>query len=436
VHLEADSPLVREACLLPSQAGLEGCTAVVVPEPDALAAQKTPLLVKRFWEVVEVASASAPEPYRAGALVTLTEPLPRGAGGELDRARVAELAAAWPGSLASPSLAEDAGHPRALRFLERLDQVLEAPGPYRPEQHFELDLGLDSLDLVQIRLLLSDEFGVELDDEELWRFQTVGQAIEAVVQATPESEPGPGERDYAWGAQLRAPAAVPLDERFNMGRWGIRRWCSSFGMLMIALFAKLWFRLEVRGREHLPEGPFLLCPNHQSLLDSPLVYGAFPVALVHGLVFVAYGPYFHEGPLSILVRMGRLILTGEADNVGDSMRCAFDALRRGWSVVIFPEGNCSFDGSLLPAFPGVGLLACEGQVPIVPVLYEGSGAVCSPRHPGFGRAKISITIGEPFEPPPREGAGRAEWQSVAERWREEVLALRNERRLSARDASV
>ena len=345
-------------------------------------------MVKRFWEVVEVASAAAPQPYRAQRLVVLTEPLPR-----------------------------------------------DAAGPCRPEQHFELDLGLDSLDLVQIRLLLSDEFGVELDDEDLWRTQTVGQALEAVVLATPPAEASPSEHDYAWATQLRLPPKVPLDERFTMERWVFRRWAASFGMLMIALFAKLWFRLEVRGREHLPDGPFLLCPNHQSLLDSPLVYGAFPLALVHRLVFVAYGPYFHTGPLSILVRMGRLILTGEADNVGDSMRCAFDALGRGWSVVIFPEGNCSYDGELLPAFPGVGLLACEAQVPIVPVLYEGSGVVCSPRHPGFGRAKITITVGEPFDPPPREGAKRTEWQGVAERWREEILALRAERELSLRDAS-
>jgi long-chain acyl-CoA synthetase len=313
--------------------------------------------------------------------------------------------------------------------LARLEQVLEAPGPYRPEQHLELDLELDSLDLVQVRLLLADEFGVELADEEVWRLQTIGDALSAVVATPPPASVS--KEDYSWPAQLRAPPQTSLDERFTMDRSGLKRWCASLGMLLIALFAKLWFRLEVRGKEHLPEGPFLLCPNHQSLLDSPLVYGAFPLALVHRLVFVAYGPYFHEGPLAILVRMGRLILTGEAGNVGDSMRCAFDALQRGWSVVIFPEGNCSFDGSLLPAFPGVGLLACEAQVPIVPVLYEGSGAVCSPRHPGFGRAKITITIGAPFSPPPREEAKRAEWQGVAERWREEILSLRASNNTSA-----
>lgn len=418
-----------EACLLPSEAGLAGCTAVVVPTPAELAAQKTPLLVKRFWEVVEVATASAPEPFRAGRLVVLTEALPRSASGQLDRERIAALAAAWPRSLnPEPTGPLD---PRAERLLTRLEEVLEAPGPYRIEHHLELDLALDSLDLVQLRLVLAEEFGAELSDEELWRVQTMGDVVRAALDAAPAEAPvGEG---YDWPTQLRAPAKVPLDERFTMDRSGLRRWCASLGMLLIALFARLWFRLEVRGKERLPDGPFLLCPNHQSLLDSPLVYGAFPLALVHRLVFVAYGPYFHEGPLSILVRMGRLILTGEADNVGDSMRCAYDALQRGWSVVIFPEGNCSFDGSLLPAFPGVGLLACEAQVPVVPVLYEGSGAVCSPRHPGFGRAKITITVGEPFAPPPREGARRAEWQGVAERWREEVLALRTAAKTSSND---
>lgn len=374
-----------------------------------------------MWEVVEVAAATAPERIRVEALVASEEALARDASGQLDRAAVAEFAKGWPASLARDAPID---HPTALRLLERLGAVLEAPGPYRAEQHFEIDLGLDSLDLVQIRLLLAEEFGVEISDRELWRFQTVGDAIRQVVAADAASPEA--EADCAWSKLLRDPAEVSLDERFNMDRRGVRRWCASLGMLAITLFAKLWFRVELRHAERLPEGPFLFCPTHQSLLDSVLIYGVFPQALVRRLAFVAYGPYFHEPPLSILVRMGRIILTGEAGSVGDSMRLAYDALQRDWPLVIFPEGNCSYDGSILPAFPGVGLLACEAQVPVVPVLYEGSWRTCSPRHPGLHRTKITITIGEPFSPPPREGVGRAQWQGVADQWREAILAMRAE----------
>lgn len=429
-HLAGSSPLAREVCVLPREGqALAGATVVIVPEPATLAEQKTPLLLKRMYEVAEVGTASYVEPFRPDRVIVPEGPLARTPAGELDREAIAALAARWP---EQPATLQPT-HPAALRFLERLGEVLSVPGPYAPQQHFEVDLALDSLDLVQLRALLADEFGVTVTDEELWQLQRVEDAlrlVEAAAGAGPTEPPKPTEPpepapDYTWAKRLREPAQVPLDERFTMNRRGFRRLMASLGMYLLRILATVFFRLRVRHTERLPkDGPFLLCPTHLSLLDSPLVYAAFPNAVVHKTVFIAYGPYFHTGPLSLLVRPGRLILTGEADNVGDSMRLAFDALQRGWNVVVFPEGRCSYDGEIMDVFPGVGLLAAEAQVPVVPVLYEGSSGVCSPRHPGLGAPKIKITVGEPLPPP--TGTSREDYQGMAERWREVVLAMRAE----------
>ncbi|MBL4850044.1 MAG: 1-acyl-sn-glycerol-3-phosphate acyltransferase [Planctomycetes bacterium] len=426
-HLDADSPLIQEVCVLPADpAGRLGdCTLVVVPNPDVLQAQKTPLALKRMWEVVEVAAATSPHPLQITKLVVVEGPLPRTPEGVVARAEVAEFARVWPAGAAHDAPAD---HPQAVRLLERLEAILDAPGPYTPAQHFEVDLGLDSLDWVQIRLLLSEEFSVAIPDDELWRFQTVADVVQLVVAAPSNpTDPAP-EVDYSWAARLREPAAVPLDERFTMDR--ARRWIrhltASFGMFCIYVVSRFMFRLEIVNEERLPkEGPFLLCPTHQSLLDSPLLYAAFPGWLIHRTVFVAYGPYFHAAPQSWLVRMGRLILTGAADNIADSMRLSWEGLQRGWAVVIFPEGNCSYDGSIMPAFPGVGLLACDAQVPIVPVLYQGSRNTCSPQRPGVRRTKIRVVVGEPLQPLSGEN-GRADWQAMADQWREAAIALQAE----------
>lgn len=429
-HLADNSPLAREVCVLPGVGGLEGATVVIVPEPSQLAVQKTPLLLKRMCEVVEVGSAAYVEPFRPGRVVVLAGPLARTSAGELDRAAIAALAESWPAQAAS---LEGASHPACARFLARLSEVLPLPGPYAPEQHFEVDLAIDSLDLVQLRALLADEFGVTIPDDELWRLQRVEDALRLVQAAADasatvrhEAKPEPEPEAYTWAKRLREPPAVSLDERFTMNRRGFRQLVASLGMYLLRVLATIFFRLEVHHTERLPkEGPYLLCPTHLSLLDSPLVYAAFPNAVVHKTVFIAYGPYFHTGPLSLLVRMGRLILTGEADNVGDSLRLAYDGLRRGWNVVVFPEGRCSYDGEIMNAFPGVGLLAAEAQVPVVPVLYEGSSGVCSPRHPGLGAPKIRITVGQPLAPP--SGTSREDYQAMADRWRAAVLALKAER---------
>ena len=78
------------------------------------------------------------------------------------------------------------------------------------------------------------------------------------------------------------------------------------------------------------------------------------------------------------------------------------------------------------ARPGVGLLACEAQVPIVPVLYHGSSGTYSPLNPGFHLPKIRIVVGEPILPPPTKAFERADYQAMADRWREAVQGLEAE----------
>lgn len=409
-HLVASSPLLEDACLLPAAGGW---TAVLRPRSSELAAQQVLRARARLREACDAALATAPGPaLRVERVVVAGDPLPRGADGEHDLAAVAGLLAASPAP--SPPLT-----PAARRLLERLPAVVGRPGPLAAGQRLEDDLGLDSLDLIVVRELLEREFGVRVADDEVWRLQTVGDLLERVREATPREAPEPG-----WAARLRAPAAAPLERRFTFPRRGLRHLVASLGMLGLRLFARLFFRLELVHAERLPrEGPFLLCPTHASLLDSPLIYAAFPLALVHRTVFLAFGPYFRRAPLSILVRMGRLILTGEGGSVADSLRVAFDALQKGLVVCIFPEGNCSPTGAVAAARPGVGLLACAARVPVVPVLYVGSSGTVSPRRPGLWPVKIRVVVGQPLPPPAPGEDGRLAWQAVADRWREAVLEL-------------
>jgi 1-acyl-sn-glycerol-3-phosphate acyltransferase len=52
---------------------------------------------------------------------------------------------------------------------------------------------------------------------------------------------------------------------------------------LLRLISKVFFRLEVYGRERLPAaGPFVLCPNHESFLDGPLVSAALPFHILEG----------------------------------------------------------------------------------------------------------------------------------------------------------
>jgi len=127
-----------------------------------------------------------------------------------------------------------------------------------------------------------------------------------------------------------------------------------------------------------------------------------------------------------MVRGCRLILTGDAVSALDSLRLCHQALGRGDAVCVFPEGIRSTKAGLMPAHPGIGMLACEAQAPIVPILIEGSEATLSPPSPGFHFCRIRVVVGDPIQPPGGDCFTLADYQAVADGWREAVLRLRNE----------
>jgi 1-acyl-sn-glycerol-3-phosphate acyltransferase len=69
------------------------------------------------------------------------------------------------------------------------------------------------------------------------------------------------------------------------------------------------------------------------------------------------------------------------------------------------------------------MLACEAQAPIVPISIEGSEATMSPPHPGFHLCKMRVVVGEPIMPPRGDDFSVADYQALADRWREAVSRL-------------
>ena len=166
-----------------------------------------------------------------------------------------------------------------------------------------------------------------------------------------------------------------------------------------AYHARLWARfglamnltsVELRGAEHLPDGPFILMSNHQSNFDILSLLAAMPrriywIAKKELFDIPIFGPSMRRGGYIPLDRSdGRKALK--------SMENAATIIRQGSSVVMFPEGTRSRDGRLLPFKRGGFMLAVRAGVPVIPVTINGSGRV----NPGgvirLYSGNISITL--------------------------------------------
>jgi len=129
---------------------------------------------------------------------------------------------------------------------------------------------------------------------------------------------------------------------------------------------------HVTGKEHLPkEGAFILAPNHLSYFDPPLV-GAFVPRRVH---FFAKQELFDAPILGFLVRRVNVhpVKRGAFDR--NAIRTAVAVLKDGNPLTVFPEGTRGSRDTFLAPKPGIGMIARQAEVPIVPCYMEGTDTV-------------------------------------------------------------
>lgn len=176
-------------------------------------------------------------------------------------------------------------------------------------------------------------------------------------------------------------------------------------------FMRLYFRLESRGREHVPRrGPVLLVANHSSALDPPLVGGACP----RQLSFLAKAELFDIPVFGRLIRAlnARPLRREGADAA--ALRTALRLLGEGAALLVFPEGTRGPEGTLREPKPGAAMLAVLSGVPVVPVFISGTGRAL-PRGARLPRpAKVKVTFGPPVAFA-RPVDGRREHYEVASR---------------------
>jgi 1-acyl-sn-glycerol-3-phosphate acyltransferase len=168
------------------------------------------------------------------------------------------------------------------------------------------------------------------------------------------------------------------------------------------LFRVLW-RPQIEGVHHVPaEGAVIVASNHLSFIDSIVI----PLSVPHRRVtFLAKAEYFTGGGLLGLPRraffrgMGAVpIERGERRDAQVALDTALTVLRRGWAFGVYPEGTRSRDGRLYRGRTGIGWLALQAGVPVVPVGLSGTDRVqpVGARVPRVRR--VRVRFGEPVLP--------------------------------------
>ena len=424
------SSVIKDICVFRAAADSNRLHAVVVPDFERLKAQRVVNMGEVIRFQIDTLSAELLPVNRIATYDLWQQELPRNSEGQIDRNNIRrqveehhsdtsadrgtgskrEISAEEAAWLADPDVR------RVLRVIQTSTKTKK--NIHLPDDNIEFDLKLDSLGRVELLAALESELGVRLHQEAAASAYTLRELVDAVRHGE-YVEKG----ESGWQALFRHEPPPEYIREFSRQRRLLRMLWFAVGRL-VKLAALLFFRLEIIGEENLPRsGAFLLCPNHQSYLDPPILLSCLPWHLHRNLFMLGTSELLGEGLAAQIAKTARLFPVDPDTHLAPALRVAAYGLNRGMGLLLYPEGERSIDGTPKAFKRGAAVLADYLNLPIYPVAIDGFFEAW-PRGRAFrGFSRLKIHFGAPIYPKQENGGDSRAHEAVTSVLRSRVVRM-------------
>ena len=312
---------------------------------------------------------------------------------------------------------------------DRLTQSLAAvamrnAGEIRDENRLAEDLGLSSLDRVDLLGKLEQEHGMALEESGFTEVVTVAQLKEWFEQSARTSSVG-----HVHPSKKQLPQSPYSPPRWTL-RFPIPTIRSVVRGFVTLPLVRRYIPLKVTGEEHLRDlkPPIIFAANHASNLDSIVILAALPSAWRPRIAPAIRQEYFEAHFKPELFSFSKRIRSAfeywlacvlfntypvpqRSGGVREFIRYAGELADKGYATLLFPEGERTEDGTLKSFMPGLGLLAKKLDLPIVPTYIHGTYEIL-PRHASWPEpGAVLVRFGPAFrisdKQTPEEGTALA-----------------------------
>lgn len=316
-----------------------------------------------------------PSYRRVDKFILWQQPLPRTRLGKLKRFEIKNLLknGEEPRKVSNDPPPDTKAYRKIAQYLE------ETVGhSIAPDEHFELDISLDSLGKLGFLSFLNDEFGAWVPVSYLAEYPTARLLSEAIANHRGDEEIG-------------ALHEVNLNSLSKCRRLCLIRDSAAF---LIRRFAKL----ETFGYDKVPNEPCIFVPNHQSFLDAFCMCAEFDNRRMENTYFYATAKYVGGNFIGKVSRSLNIVAMNINGDLRQSLEFLVTALKNGKSLVIFPEGTRTMDGNVGEYKQAFAILAKKSGAKVVPVVIDGAYDVLSRhrRFPAFGKS-IKVSFLSPLE---------------------------------------
>jgi long-chain acyl-CoA synthetase len=294
---------------------------------------------------------------------------------------------------------QGAAEQRSSSFAELIARITgRQTGTVSANADLEQDLSLSSLDRVELLSALEERYQMDLSETQFVAVNTVGD-LERLLEG-------------------KVPAQVEYHYPEWVQRWPITwlRLLAHYVLLRPAVFLLGWPRIVGRENLHGIQGPVLVICNHIGDVDVGFVHTALPAHLRHKIATATGGEALEAlrtpaTTRSLFARMYdpvkwalgvsllNLFPLPRAAGFRRSFAYAGESVDRGYAVLVFPEGHHTPDGKLRPFRSGIGLLAHNLRIPVVPMRIDGLFELKREGKKFARPYQITVKIGAPIRFP-------------------------------------
>ena len=201
-----------------------------------------------------------------------------------------------------------------------------------PEENLELDLGMDSLDKVELLAYIESTFGIKIDEEKFAEMPNLKLLSEYVLE----------KAEFFMNSEVDWKKII--DKAPN--REIKNGWLINALRPLIYVVLKAYFRLKIDRTNKISDEPQIFVANHQSFVDALVLGALIPSKIQKKTFFLAINWYFQKGIMKYIANNGNIILVDIDKNVKETVEEIAVHIKNGKNVLIFPEGARTKNGKV------------------------------------------------------------------------------------------
>ncbi len=329
--------------------------AVIFPDFNRVQQEKIVNINETIkWEVIDKYNLSAAPYKRIFNFTVVHNELPKTRLGKIKRFTLSELVNKEKKEIQSAEIPQF----QEYKFLEEYLKNVTKKDIF-PDEHVELDLGLDSLDKVELQAQIERTFGFSMNNEDLSIHSTVRKLADFIKEKKTKIE----NEVMHWGKVLKEDVNFDVKSSTYM---------LKFLKFVTKPFFKTYIRIDAEGIENIPDQPVIIAPNHQSFMDGLLIANVLENKLLNKTYFFAKEKNIKSKISQFFAKNSNILVLNLNKDLKQTLQKIAAVIKKGNNMVIFPEGARSRDGKVMDFKKSFAILSKELNVPVIPVVIKGA----------------------------------------------------------------